>query len=191
MGKLHWNILPVFHQIQFSVVLGFSWDFSFAVESLNWQLHSYSNIISLTFENVIHFERNFSVKFWSPLILKERPWYANVSVLFFHIRNNLVISLTNMLFVYCWNMHFNIVLYSVILWSFILKWGKMNLFLIFLQIVIIEHKSIICPGYNAVLHIHTCIEEVEITVSVLKISVSSVVMWIQTVHLGWRVLWSD
>ncbi|XP_005349379.1 eukaryotic peptide chain release factor GTP-binding subunit ERF3A isoform X1 [Microtus ochrogaster] len=31
------------------------------------------------------------------------------------------------------------------------------------QIVIIEHKSIICPGYNAVLHIHTCIEEVEIT----------------------------
>ena len=31
--------------------------------------------------------------------------------------------------------------------------------------MIIEHKSIICPGYNAVLHIHTCIEEVEITVS--------------------------
>uniref|UniRef100_A0A8C0N512 G1 to S phase transition 1 n=1 Tax=Canis lupus familiaris TaxID=9615 RepID=A0A8C0N512_CANLF len=31
------------------------------------------------------------------------------------------------------------------------------------KIVIIEHKSIICPGYNAVLHIHTCIEEVEIT----------------------------
>ncbi|XP_006065071.4 LOW QUALITY PROTEIN: eukaryotic peptide chain release factor GTP-binding subunit ERF3A-like [Bubalus bubalis] len=31
------------------------------------------------------------------------------------------------------------------------------------QIVIIEHKSIICPGYNAVLHIHTCTEEVEIT----------------------------
>ncbi|EHB04174.1 Eukaryotic peptide chain release factor GTP-binding subunit ERF3A, partial [Heterocephalus glaber] len=30
------------------------------------------------------------------------------------------------------------------------------------QIVIIEYKSIICPGYNAVLHIHTCIEEVEI-----------------------------
>ncbi|KAM5319261.1 LOW QUALITY PROTEIN: eukaryotic peptide chain release factor GTP-binding subunit ERF3A-like [Glossophaga mutica] len=27
----------------------------------------------------------------------------------------------------------------------------------------IEHKSIICPGYNVVLHIHTCIEEVEIT----------------------------
>lgn len=32
------------------------------------------------------------------------------------------------------------------------------------QIVIIEHKSIICPGYNAVLHIHTCIEEVQIAV---------------------------
>lgn len=31
--------------------------------------------------------------------------------------------------------------------------------------MIIEHKSIICPGYNAVLHIHTCIEEVQITVS--------------------------
>ncbi|KAM9180860.1 LOW QUALITY PROTEIN: eukaryotic peptide chain release factor GTP-binding subunit ERF3B [Dugong dugon] len=31
------------------------------------------------------------------------------------------------------------------------------------QIVIIEHNSIICPGYSAVLHIHTCIEEVEIT----------------------------
>lgn len=42
----------------------------------------------------------------------------------------------------------------------------MHLFWIVLQIVIIEHKSIICPGYNAVLHIHTCIEEVEITVSV-------------------------
>lgn len=43
----------------------------------------------------------------------------------------------------------------------------MHLFWIVLQIVIIEHKSIICPGYNAVLHIHTCIEEVEITVSVI------------------------
>lgn len=37
--------------------------------------------------------------------------------------------------------------------------------LLVFQIVIIEHKSIICPGYNAVLHIHTCIEEVQITVS--------------------------
>ncbi len=36
------------------------------------------------------------------------------------------------------------------------------------QIVIIEHKSIICPGYNAVLHIHTCIEEVQITVMAAK-----------------------
>lgn len=40
-----------------------------------------------------------------------------------------------------------------------------NLILGLFQIVIIEHKSIICPGYNAVLHIHTCIEEVQITVS--------------------------
>ncbi|XP_061612058.1 eukaryotic peptide chain release factor GTP-binding subunit ERF3A [Phyllopteryx taeniolatus] len=31
------------------------------------------------------------------------------------------------------------------------------------QIVIIEHKSIICPGYNAVLHLHNCIEEVQIS----------------------------
>uniref|UniRef100_UPI0035901439 eukaryotic peptide chain release factor GTP-binding subunit ERF3A-like isoform X2 n=1 Tax=Myxine glutinosa TaxID=7769 RepID=UPI0035901439 len=30
------------------------------------------------------------------------------------------------------------------------------------QVVIIEHKSIICPGYNAVLHIHSCVEEVQI-----------------------------
>lgn len=40
----------------------------------------------------------------------------------------------------------------------------MDFFVFILQIVIIEHKSIICPGYNAVLHIHTCIEEVQITV---------------------------
>lgn len=30
------------------------------------------------------------------------------------------------------------------------------------QIVILEHKSIICAGYSAVLHIHTCAEEVTI-----------------------------
>ncbi|XP_077862239.1 eukaryotic peptide chain release factor GTP-binding subunit ERF3A-like isoform X2 [Saccoglossus kowalevskii] len=30
------------------------------------------------------------------------------------------------------------------------------------QIVIIEYKSIICPGFNAVMHIHTCVEEVQI-----------------------------
>lgn len=30
------------------------------------------------------------------------------------------------------------------------------------QIAIIEYKSIICAGYSAILHIHTCIEEVEI-----------------------------
>ncbi|PIK57422.1 putative eukaryotic peptide chain release factor GTP-binding subunit ERF3A [Apostichopus japonicus] len=30
------------------------------------------------------------------------------------------------------------------------------------QIVILEHKSIICPGYSAVLHIHNAVEEVQI-----------------------------
>ena len=29
--------------------------------------------------------------------------------------------------------------------------------------MITEHKSVIYPGYNVVLHSHTCIEEVEIT----------------------------
>ena len=32
------------------------------------------------------------------------------------------------------------------------------------QIAILEHKSIICAGYNAVLHIHTVVEEVQIMV---------------------------
>ncbi|XP_070580082.1 eukaryotic peptide chain release factor GTP-binding subunit ERF3A-like [Ptychodera flava] len=30
------------------------------------------------------------------------------------------------------------------------------------QIVIIEYKSIICPGFNAVMHIHSCVEEVQL-----------------------------
>jgi len=30
------------------------------------------------------------------------------------------------------------------------------------QVVILEHKSIICAGYSAVLHVHTCAEEVSI-----------------------------
>lgn len=30
------------------------------------------------------------------------------------------------------------------------------------QVVILEHKSIICPGYSAVLHIHCAIEEVSV-----------------------------
>ena len=33
------------------------------------------------------------------------------------------------------------------------------------QIVILEHKSIICAGYSAVLHIHSVVEEVQISVS--------------------------
>ncbi|KAJ3608150.1 hypothetical protein NHX12_025200 [Muraenolepis orangiensis] len=41
------------------------------------------------------------------------------------------------------------------------------------QIVIIEHKSIICPGYNAVLHIHTCIEEVQITALICMVDKKS------------------
>ncbi|XP_053209589.1 eukaryotic peptide chain release factor GTP-binding subunit ERF3A-like [Panonychus citri] len=30
------------------------------------------------------------------------------------------------------------------------------------QVVILEHKSIICPGYSAVLHIHTAVEEISV-----------------------------
>jgi peptide chain release factor subunit 3 len=33
-------------------------------------------------------------------------------------------------------------------------------------VVILEHKSIICAGYSAVMHIHTCAEEVSIKVCV-------------------------
>ena len=33
---------------------------------------------------------------------------------------------------------------------------------ILFQIVIIEHKSIICAGYSAVLHLHACAEEITI-----------------------------
>ncbi|KAG8558281.1 hypothetical protein GDO81_016937 [Engystomops pustulosus] len=50
-----------------------------------------------------------------------------------------------------------------IFYKYCLFWSKTKSAASTLQIVIIEHKSIICPGYNAVLHIHTCIEEVEIT----------------------------
>ena len=32
------------------------------------------------------------------------------------------------------------------------------------QVAILEYKSIICAGYSAVLHIHTCAEEVAIKV---------------------------
>lgn len=34
------------------------------------------------------------------------------------------------------------------------------------QVAILEHKSIICPGYSAVLHIHCAIEEVSVKVIV-------------------------
>ena len=36
--------------------------------------------------------------------------------------------------------------------------------LVSLQIVILEHKSIICAGYSAVMHIHCSAEEVTIKV---------------------------
>jgi translation elongation factor EF-1alpha len=39
--------------------------------------------------------------------------------------------------------------------------------LAFVQIVILEHKSIICAGYSCMLHIHTCAEEVTIRVRTL------------------------
>lgn len=37
------------------------------------------------------------------------------------------------------------------------------------QIVILEHKSIICAGYSAVLHIHTCAEECNIKILICKV----------------------
>ena len=39
------------------------------------------------------------------------------------------------------------------------------------QIAILEYKSIICAGYSAVLHIHSVIEEVQISVSLPENSV--------------------
>ena len=32
------------------------------------------------------------------------------------------------------------------------------------QLIILEHKNIICAGYNAILHVHSCVEEVSIGV---------------------------
>lgn len=37
------------------------------------------------------------------------------------------------------------------------------------QVVILEHKSIICAGYSAVMHIHCVAEEVTVKVSQLKV----------------------
>lgn len=36
------------------------------------------------------------------------------------------------------------------------------------QLVILEHKSIICAGYSAVMHIHCAAEEITVAVSILK-----------------------
>ena len=41
------------------------------------------------------------------------------------------------------------------------------------QIAILEYKSIICAGYSAVLHIHSVVEEVQISVSLPENSFSS------------------
>lgn len=38
------------------------------------------------------------------------------------------------------------------------------------QLVILEHKNIICAGYGAVLHVHTMAEEVTLTVSGLPLT---------------------
>lgn len=48
------------------------------------------------------------------------------------------------------------ILHELIL--FCLKNAWQNVYIL-LQIVILEHKSIICAGYSAILHIHTCEEE--------------------------------
>ena len=40
----------------------------------------------------------------------------------------------------------------------------LNDVIFFSQVVILEHKSIICPGYTAVLHIHNAVEEVTLIV---------------------------
>ena len=38
---------------------------------------------------------------------------------------------------------------------------------LFCQVVILEHKSIICAGYSAVMHIHCAAEEVTVKVSIV------------------------
>lgn len=38
------------------------------------------------------------------------------------------------------------------------------------QIAILEHKSIICAGYSAVLHIHSVVEEVQIKVALYLVT---------------------
>lgn len=38
------------------------------------------------------------------------------------------------------------------------------------QLVILEHKSIICAGYSAVMHIHCAAEEVTVNVSIFQLA---------------------
>lgn len=46
------------------------------------------------------------------------------------------------------------------------------------QLVILEHKSIICAGYSAVMHIHCAAEEVTVKVSI-KLFLSRLIMYNQ------------
>lgn len=42
------------------------------------------------------------------------------------------------------------------------------------QLVILDHKNIICAGYSAVMHVHTAAEEINLTVSLLPIYTTAV-----------------
>jgi hypothetical protein len=44
---------------------------------------------------------------------------------------------------------------------------KRSFVCMFCQVVILEHKSIICAGYSAVMHIHCAAEEVTVKVSIV------------------------
>lgn len=52
------------------------------------------------------------------------------------------------------------------------------------QLAILEHKSIICAGYSAVMHIHTLSEEVTLSVSVLL----SCICTVDNTFLGFAAL---
>lgn len=39
------------------------------------------------------------------------------------------------------------------------------------QLVILEHKSIICAGYSAVMHIHCAAEEITVAVSIIHFEI--------------------
>lgn len=37
------------------------------------------------------------------------------------------------------------------------------------QVVIVDCKSIICPGFSAVMHVHACVEEVRVRIIICRI----------------------